>query len=722
MAPNSEDGVRINNFSWNEECISKEKQRPPIYNPEDYALSLKKWGRKPPANGPGLYSTPSVVATVDPERSRTKSHSFRDYRNPMLSENEMTLRQFGTVSELLCKLKSDLRLSYVSFVQEFVADPLDGATLLLDVLRIIQLSQANSSTSGSSNTTGRVPPSVQRRALLDELSCLQCLMYCVIRYNESVRTISTSSSGLFTLSVCIMSNVTKSRIIALQVLTKVCSVADLGHTSVSEALSTLRLRFGEPVRFRFLVGMLTSSGNQSELLAAGLEFLNAFLDHCGNTQNRLYIQAELAQAGLDMDVIKKNVSLDSSSSERILKEFERWEKGFIDIEGLSKRFEDLEKNNDVLKDKVMLLERKIKILQEEKGVLMSLEQCLKTKCNELQDEVISLQSKNKSSLKKSEKDRFSPAIDEGISSSERSLTPNMIEIEDETTIEEVMEELNNIINNAENEDLKREEAKKKLKDKERIKIEKAQIESKLIKTNDIFSDYDYESEIIPTNLHPQPPRKSKSMVHLYVPSEDYDCPKEFFENETAFSSEEGSDSLLSASKCIPKYNKNNLKLKLLNQKSESFKNPTIIKKNSLDNNNIQRSRSHPNRSKSLDRIDDGLDAIIDIVVTDQFANKSDSNVFTTKLSKCLSQQNLERNKMFLPANKFQSADTHYYFPRVQEKRHASTSFLTKRPNAGLYSGQQIVTTGSKTKKTEYFASVGSKNSSGKVTDIPSGLY
>ena len=68
--------------------------------------------------------------------------------------------------------------------------------------------------------------------------------------------------------------------------------------------------------------------------------------------------------------------------------------------------------------------------------------------------------------------------------------------------------------------------------------------------------FDYESEIIPTNLHPQPPRRAKSLMHLYVPVEDYDCPKEmFFENETAFTSD-GSDSLLSASKCQKKLEKN----------------------------------------------------------------------------------------------------------------------------------------------------------------------
>lgn len=70
-------------------------------------------------------------------------------------------------------------------------------------------------------------------------------------------------------------------------------------------MSTLRLRFGEPVRFRFLVGMLSSTGGQRELLLAGMRFLNRFLDTAGSVQKRLYIQAELQQAGFDIEVVKK---------------------------------------------------------------------------------------------------------------------------------------------------------------------------------------------------------------------------------------------------------------------------------------------------------------------------------------------------------------------------------------------------------------------------------
>lgn len=92
----------------------QEKQRPPIYNPEDYALSLKKWGRRPSGTG-GLYNSPASIDTECPKTQAQAGHgTTRDYRNLMLtvSGGEMTLRQFGTVSELLNKLRTDLRLAF----------------------------------------------------------------------------------------------------------------------------------------------------------------------------------------------------------------------------------------------------------------------------------------------------------------------------------------------------------------------------------------------------------------------------------------------------------------------------------------------------------------------------------------------------------------------------------------------------------------------------------
>ena len=61
------------------------------------------------------------------------------------------------------------------------------------------------------------------------------------------------STNIYNLQVCVMSNFSKSRVLALQLLTRLCGLAG-GHGSVADSLSMLRLKFGEPVRFKFLIG------------------------------------------------------------------------------------------------------------------------------------------------------------------------------------------------------------------------------------------------------------------------------------------------------------------------------------------------------------------------------------------------------------------------------------------------------------------------------------
>ena len=75
----------------------------------------------------------------------------------------MTLRQFGSVSELLVKLKTDLEAAFPSFFREFLSSKTngengggstnnvsspseeadDGVTLLLDLLKAIQVKLLN---------------------------------------------------------------------------------------------------------------------------------------------------------------------------------------------------------------------------------------------------------------------------------------------------------------------------------------------------------------------------------------------------------------------------------------------------------------------------------------------------------------------------------------------------------------------------------------------------
>lgn len=131
-----------------------------------------------------------------------------------------------------------------------------------------------------------------------------------MRCPEARIRIGTSMVGLMPLASSATGQGIRSRILALQLLTMACDKHAAGvhssqkgiysgHTSVSEALSTLRLRCGEPVRFRLLAGMLNSGGGSGELQYHGLKFINTFLESADCVQSRLYLQAELQQAGFD---------------------------------------------------------------------------------------------------------------------------------------------------------------------------------------------------------------------------------------------------------------------------------------------------------------------------------------------------------------------------------------------------------------------------------------
>ena len=131
------------------QMISTDVQRPPVYNAEDYTQYLRKYCK---LTGLQLYlhtgaSVPSSEGNVKVSKSKLvlgKRNEKND--SPSLFDKhqmEMGLKQFTSISELLNKLKIDLHLSYHSFLKEFISEPNDGVTLLLDLLKVIQLSQTN---------------------------------------------------------------------------------------------------------------------------------------------------------------------------------------------------------------------------------------------------------------------------------------------------------------------------------------------------------------------------------------------------------------------------------------------------------------------------------------------------------------------------------------------------------------------------------------------------
>lgn len=68
--------------------LSQDQPRPPVYNVEDYAGSLRKFGK----------------------RGQTSDGNNGDSPDP--KQTEMTLKEFTSTTELLEKLSADLKLAY----------------------------------------------------------------------------------------------------------------------------------------------------------------------------------------------------------------------------------------------------------------------------------------------------------------------------------------------------------------------------------------------------------------------------------------------------------------------------------------------------------------------------------------------------------------------------------------------------------------------------------
>ncbi|XP_008203116.1 uncharacterized protein LOC100123986 isoform X2 [Nasonia vitripennis] len=547
MAPNAEEDLLVSMPRGGAPHSAKERLRPPTYNPEDYAIALRRWGRRALGGQPdnGQNTLPSTCT------SSSSGYASATGNGGGGGGGEMTLRQFTSVSELLNKLKADLRLAFPSFVQEFCSPPAEGISLLLETLRGVQLSQsAPPSATGPQTRRPRA-----RRAALDELGCVECLAVCTERCPDAPRILAQAHPGLLALAVCLTSSLNRSRVLALQLLTRVCQTTG-GHGAVSEAVSTLRLRYAEGGRFRFLAGALLATKAALPLRVAGLSFLNTFLSTAPRSQTRLYIQAEACEAGLEPRVIQDWLKYADEEDEEqeplralLREEVRKWSRHCVDVDALQGRARRAEETCRLLSKKVSALQRQLQQMQLERR-------------NEYNGRG---QREEKSAGggdgRVAEKKLSSSAEDEGISFSERSSSPedpqpavgsrrqpnnnnttNLTDVDQETTIDDVIEELRTIVKDAEDElhdwnqlqssspkppalppktigaksmsqpskarECLRSTEEVARQDRGSLKILVPAVQNGNIETE----EEDNESAIVPAIIHPQPPRRTPTFL------------------------------------------------------------------------------------------------------------------------------------------------------------------------------------------------------------------
>ncbi|CAL8124178.1 unnamed protein product [Orchesella dallaii] len=320
--------------------------RPPLYNAEDYATALR-----------GLFT--HALSLPPPPTSLILEHSTT---NPPLipgqglidmnknkSVQEMSMKKFINGSELLFKLEADLRSAYPSFVQEFVCGESDGVACILDALRNIH--EALDHVNGLRE---------QRKLVLDERSCVQCV--CLMMRNiDALPKLLAYAHGLYPIVHCTVSTNTSTRVLALEILTNVCEQGGAdAYAKVSEAISTLRLRLGEPIRCKVLVGAI-SSASAGVFQATGIRFLRSFVASAPSPKYRVYLQVELEDAGFNVEVIRKSAELSPARESRlVIQEIDEWDRVCIDVDTVVRQNSQLRNSVATLQQEIATLKDKIK--------------------------------------------------------------------------------------------------------------------------------------------------------------------------------------------------------------------------------------------------------------------------------------------------------------------------------------------------------------------------
>ncbi|XP_054716135.1 uncharacterized protein LOC129225684 [Uloborus diversus] len=304
----------------------------------------------------------------------------------VITTTDKNLADTPKCSQLLSSLKDDLRCATTIFTEDFIGA--GGVECLLEILRVCQARQNDSKA-----VKGRQQQTVLRKISSNQYDCLLCLKYAM-QNPKSVIRVTEDAHGLSSISSCFMCTYPKSRILALQLLVRVLELSGRGHALILEALTAIRVVFGEPVRFKFLVGLLQGSiASPPAFQTAALKFLNTLLKTSPRPADRIRLQCELEEAGLDMAALETELRARCiPCTDSVWKETETWKKTYLDMEHVTGGKQNLESENERLQKEVQLLRQALQKLEEDKINLMQIELELKEKCEDLNEEVTTLKT------------------------------------------------------------------------------------------------------------------------------------------------------------------------------------------------------------------------------------------------------------------------------------------------------------------------------------------
>ncbi|XP_022655902.1 uncharacterized protein LOC111268703 isoform X1 [Varroa jacobsoni] len=306
--------------------------------------------------------------------------------------HEASMEELTNFTDLMRKLKDDLKSSYSSFVEEFVTDPNDGVALLLDLLKIYRRgNQQEHLGHPLTLRNNKDRQQIIKKNMSEELDCIECIFY-TLRCKKSLSKLIAHGGGMTSIASSVMSSCTVTRKFALQLMSRVIEEHPLGYQKVMDSISAVRVIHGETVRFKFLVSMLL---NRSKMATgfelAALYFFNCVHIYTPSASDKVRIQNELDEVGFDITALEKNlIEKGFPSQDPVWEEVRRWKDNFLNVDHALAERKKIKSENSKLRTELELLRRALKRLEVDKISLMGIEKELKERCKGLELEVNAL--------------------------------------------------------------------------------------------------------------------------------------------------------------------------------------------------------------------------------------------------------------------------------------------------------------------------------------------
>ncbi|GFN78211.1 formin-like protein 1 [Plakobranchus ocellatus] len=289
--------------------IYNENQRSPTYSVSHYIAYLRRY-----VSSTGQLR--EVISGKTTERFSRKGLYDRAETRPTSKDTQRSLDSISPMSYFIRKLKLDLKMAFTGFVEEFVQAPNNGLRLLLLLLKNMQVL----SVSSGEGVLARDGPKGTLK--MEEYK----------KHMRSIEEFIDYNAGLLTVTSCVLSNFSRSRITALEILTLLLA-GPSAVDRVLDAFTSMRIVYAESCRFKMLVNMLYTRGVSHVLFQVScLRLLNTLLNLCKSANMRVYLQYEIEEAGLDLARLQQQAEGDGLEYDDLKKEIWEWKMRYIDAD------------------------------------------------------------------------------------------------------------------------------------------------------------------------------------------------------------------------------------------------------------------------------------------------------------------------------------------------------------------------------------------------------